>query len=118
MLTHFVIVLRHLRTPPERPSAFRTIALSSAPKLPIGYCSAILALAGKLWLAVPYARRKNASAFSALLVVSCDPRGTTRYARGREAAVGSSRLATKKHRSCDVFLLVGTTGLEPVTLCL
>ena len=30
MLTHFVIVLRHLRTPPERPSAFRRLCLLSA----------------------------------------------------------------------------------------
>ncbi|HCE34077.1 MAG TPA: hypothetical protein DEQ88_01705, partial [Clostridiales bacterium] len=37
--------------------------------MPDGYRSAILALTVKLWLAVLYARRKNASAFSALLVV-------------------------------------------------
>ena len=37
--------------------------------MPVGYRFAILALTVKLWLAVPYARRKNASAFSALLVV-------------------------------------------------
>ena len=43
--------------------------LSSSPKSPDGYRFAILALTVKLWLAVPYARRKNASAFSALLVV-------------------------------------------------
>ena len=30
MLTHFVIVLRHLRTSPERPSAFRRLCLLSA----------------------------------------------------------------------------------------
>ena len=59
-----------LRTPPERPSAFRRLCLpSSSPKSPDGYCYAIFALTVKLWLAVPYARRKNASAFSALLVV-------------------------------------------------
>ena len=71
MLTHFAIVLRPLRTPPERPSAFRRLCLpSSSPKSPDGYCYAIFALTVKLWLAVPYARRKNASAFSALLVVT------------------------------------------------
>ena len=42
---------------------------SSSPKLPDGYRFAILALTVKLWLAVLCARRKNASAFSALLVV-------------------------------------------------
>ena len=30
MLTHFVIALRHLRTPPERPLAFRRLSLLSA----------------------------------------------------------------------------------------
>ena len=99
----------HLRTPRERPLAFRHVACclqnndrfvpkplrlkclrilplfcvlyarlvkglrlftrlclpSSSPKLPDGYCYAIFALTVKLWLAVPYARRKNASAFSA-----------------------------------------------------
>ena len=65
-LMHFAIVLRPLRTPPERPSAFRRLCLpSSSPKSPDGYCYAIFALTVKLWLAVPYARRKNASAFSA-----------------------------------------------------
>ena len=60
----------HLRTPPERPSAFRRLRLlSSSPKSPDGYCYAIFALTVKLWLAVLCARRKNASAFSALLVV-------------------------------------------------
>ena len=39
--------------------------LSSSPKSPDGYRFAILALTVKLWLAVPYARRKNASAFLA-----------------------------------------------------
>ena len=37
MLTHFVIVLRHLRTPPERPAAFRRLCLLSfcvAPQRP------------------------------------------------------------------------------------
>ena len=30
MLAHFVIVLRHLRTPPEKPSAFRRLCLLSS----------------------------------------------------------------------------------------
>ena len=57
--------------------------LSSSPKSPDGYRFAILALTVKLWLAVPYARRKNASAFSALLVVTevSLPRGSQRGRR-------------------------------------
>ena len=74
----------HLRTPRERPMAFRRLRLpSSPPKSPDGYCYAIFALTVKLWFAVLCARRKNASAFSALLVVTevSLPRGSQRGRR-------------------------------------
>ena len=81
------------------------------PKSPDGYCYAILALTGKLWLAVLCARRKNASAFSALLVVSTERR-FKRTAHLPQARNPPSFPQTKKASVCLLFL-VGRGGFEP-----